>query len=776
MKLFSYLFLLLVTSSVNGQIITTVAGNGTMGYSGDGGPALIAQLGDMYYTYPAFDNAGNMYIAQNGNNTIRKIDAAGIITTIAGKKGIVGYSGDGGPALNALLYHPTSIAIDNANNIYFADRNGEIIRKISPSGIITTVSGQQTLNCGSGDGGPLALAQFQAISALAIDQFNNLYISDFGCCTIRKVNSSGIINTIAGNGTQGYSGDGGPATQAQLAYPCKVAVDNTGNIYIPDTQNHRIRKISVAGIITTFAGNGIQGYSGDGGPAISASMSFPGSIVIDNSGNFFIGDYNQVIRKIDASGTIITYAGNGTYGYSGDGGPAIMASIALTEGRISINHDSICFVNYQEGNVIRKIISCMTASIIQQPINDTLCNSGNAMFSIKASNSSNYLWQSKSGTGWTNLTDNNIYSGTATSTLVISGASTLMNNFQYRCSVVNSCGTVYSAVAVLSINSLSVPTISIFSSDSSICESSKVTFTASITNGGASPLYRWTKNGFEVGSNSSAYTDMDLKNGDVIACTLISNSSCIMASLVSSNLITVIINKKPVVEINQINTLCEGSAAILDAGIYSSYLWNTGSSYEQLTISNIGEYAVMVTDSNGCTGTDSLNVSNVFPSPKDFFMSDTSICANGNLLLKPNNDFKNYLWNTGSNGPSIFITQAGKYWVQVEDNNGCKGTDTIQVMVKDCMNDFFMPSGFTPNNDGNNDNLKPLLSRNLKNYQFWIYNRWGQLIFYSTDSKKGWDGNFKGLKQESNVFVWMCSYQFEGDVLKNKKGSVVLIR
>ena len=452
MRSLFFFFLLFLCASSTGQIITTVAGDGTVGYSGDGGPAINAQLGDLYYTYPAFDNAGNMYIAQNGNNTIRKIDIVGTITTIAGTNDVIGYSGDGGPAINALLYHPTSIAVDNNNNIYFADRNGDIIRKIDPSGIITTVSGQATTSCGVGDGGPLVLAQFWAISALTFDQFNNLYIADFGCNTIRKVNTAGIVSTIAGNGTWGYSGDGGSATQAQLAYPCKIAIDNAGNIYIPDAQNHRIRKVTTTGVISTFAGTGIQGYSGDGGPAINANMAFPGSIVIDNTGNFYFGDYNHVIRKIDGIGTITTYGGNGTYGYSGDGGPAILASMALTEGRISINNNDIFFANYTQGgpgHTIRKISNCLTATINQQPTNVTLCNSGNAIFNIGVSNVTGYQWQLNTGTGWTNLTDNSIYSGTLTNTLVITGATTSMNNYQYRCSVTNGCGTIFSTSASL---------------------------------------------------------------------------------------------------------------------------------------------------------------------------------------------------------------------------------------------------------------------------------------------------------------------------------------
>jgi gliding motility-associated-like protein len=528
--------------NINAQVITTVAGNGTVGSSGDGGPAVNAQLGDMYYCYPAFDKAGNMYISVSGDNIIRKVDKAGIITTIAGKKGVIGYSGDGGPATNALLYHPNSIVLDNAGNIIFADRNGDIQRKIDLSGTITTILGETSRTCGVGDGGPVAQAQFKTISAITSDGNGNLYTSDFGCNTVRKVDAAGIVKTIAGGAGYGFSGDGGSATAAKLSYPCKVAVDNAGNVYIPDAQNHRIRKVGVDGKITTIAGTGEPGYSGDGGPATAAKISFPGSVVIDKAGNLYIGDYNHVVRKIDAAGNISTYAGNGTAGYSGDGGPAIKASLLMTEGRISIDdNDNIYFVDPYRF-IIRKISDCVLPSINKQPVNVNLCNSGDAVFTMSAENATSYKWQILSGSVWTELTDNQLYSGTTSGTLKITGATTSLNGNQYRCVVINSCGNQISLAASLIITPPLAPAVEIQTPTTTICKGKEAIFTAVPQMGGVMPSFTWFKNGIATGAKTDVYTATDLVTGDVITCRLTSTSNCITKTTAESNAITMVVN------------------------------------------------------------------------------------------------------------------------------------------------------------------------------------------------------------------------------------------
>ena len=311
------------TAKNNINIINTLAGVGEWGYSGDGGPAteaLIQRPKGM-----ALDSEGNLYFADSLNDRIRKVDTSGIITTVAGI-GTAGYSGDGGPATEAALYQPTDVAVDSAGNLYIADFPNDRIRKVDTSGIITTVAGNGTAGY-SGDGGPATEASLHSPNYVTVDSAGNLYISDNGNYRLRKVDTSGIITTVAGNGTSAYNGDGGPATEASLSTG-DVVVDSAGNIYITDGSNYRIRKIDTNGIITTFAGNGTYGYYlGDGGPAIEAQLKYPGGLALDSAGNIYIANApNDRLRKVDTSGIITTVAGNGTEGYSGDGGLATEAS------------------------------------------------------------------------------------------------------------------------------------------------------------------------------------------------------------------------------------------------------------------------------------------------------------------------------------------------------------------------------------------------------------------------------------------------------------------
>jgi len=302
---------------VSNGVITTVAGNGTRGYSGDGGPATSAQLA--YPQSVAVDSAGNLYIADTSNSCIRKV-ANGVITTVAGN-GEFGFSGDNGPATSAQFNGPTGVAVDSGGNLYIADQPNQRIRKVS-NGLITTVAGGGT---SIGDNGPATNAQLYEPSGVAVDSAGNLYIADSYHYRIRKV-SNGVITTVAGNGTQGFSGDNGPATSAQFYELGGVAVDSAGNLYIADSANFRIRKVT-NGVITTVAGNGTQGFSGDGGPATNAQLNFPGSVAVDSAGNLYFADYDNFRIREVSNGVITTVAGNGTFGSSGDNGPATSAQL-----------------------------------------------------------------------------------------------------------------------------------------------------------------------------------------------------------------------------------------------------------------------------------------------------------------------------------------------------------------------------------------------------------------------------------------------------------------
>ncbi len=306
--------------------IDTVAGTSSRGFFGDGGPATSARLAFPWGV--AVDSADNLYIADSANNRIRKVNGSGTITTVAGT-GVAGFSGDAGPATSAELNDPGDVAVDTAGNLYIADFRNHRVRKVNGSGTITTVAGNGVQGF-SGDGGPATAAKLDRPSGVGLDSAGNLYIADSGKSRVRKVNGSGKINTVAGNGVQGFSGDGGPATKAKLNFPVDVAADGSGNLFISDSGNSRIRKVNGSGRISTVVGaTNVGAFSGDGGPATKARLSNPsGKLAVDNHGNLYIADHgNNRVRKVNGSGTITTVAGTGTPGFSGGGGLAIAAPL-----------------------------------------------------------------------------------------------------------------------------------------------------------------------------------------------------------------------------------------------------------------------------------------------------------------------------------------------------------------------------------------------------------------------------------------------------------------
>ncbi len=288
---------------LNGQVILTVAGSNHTSYTGDEGPATNAGL--YYPTGVAIDTFGNIFIADQNHNVIRKVNLSGIISTFAGS-GITGYTGDNGPATNARLNQPTCIALDSHGNLYISDESNNAIRKVNASGIITTIAGNGALGY-SGDGGPATNATLANPYGIVCDTSGNVFIADQLNHVIRKINTSGTISTFAGNNLPGYSGDGGPATLCQLYNPTGVTFDHLGNLFIADANNNVIRKVNATGIITTIAGTGAVGYTGDGSPATVAELNYPACLAFDDSGSLFISDLlNNVIPKNKCPAGIIT--------------------------------------------------------------------------------------------------------------------------------------------------------------------------------------------------------------------------------------------------------------------------------------------------------------------------------------------------------------------------------------------------------------------------------------------------------------------------------------
>ena len=350
-------------------VITTVAGTGTNGYSGDGGPATSAML--FQPAGVAVDTAGNLYIADTENYRIRMVTAKGIISTICGN-GDSDYTGDGGPASAATLHQPTGVALDGAGNIYIADYNNAAVRKIAPNGTITTVAGKGKFGY-SGDGGPATAALLNSVSDIKIDASGNLYIADYGNQRVRMVTPGGTISTIAGTGQIGFAGDGGPALSALFSGPTALAIDSTGAVIIADQGNNRVRRIVPGGAISTIAGQTL--LIGDGGSSTLARLTSPFNTATDSSQNLYIADSGENrIRKVSPSGTITTFAGTGAAAESGDGGPAAAAALRVPYGA-AVDSAGNVYIADAGNNAIRKV-SAATGNISVFAGNGSCCYAG----------------------------------------------------------------------------------------------------------------------------------------------------------------------------------------------------------------------------------------------------------------------------------------------------------------------------------------------------------------------------------------------------------------
>ena len=344
-------------------VITTVAGTGVRGFGGDDGPASSARLDSPKGI--AVDRLGNLYVADFWNHRIRKVTRDGVISTFAGS-GEQGFGGDGGPAATAQLNNPGALTLDALGNLYLTDHGNYRVRKIDSSGVITSVAGTGVQGF-AGDGGPAVSAQLNDPAGLATDRAGNLYVADFGNARIRKVSPDGVITTVAGSGTAGFAGDGGPATAARLDGPLGLAVDAAGNLYLADFYSHRMRKVDAAGVITTVAGNGTVGFGGDGEAAPSAALAYPCEVAVDAAGNLYIADRdNHRIRKVTPGGVITTVAGNGSPGFGGDGGPATSASMHSPMG-VAVDAEGNLYIAEHGGERVRKVVFATEPLAISTP-------------------------------------------------------------------------------------------------------------------------------------------------------------------------------------------------------------------------------------------------------------------------------------------------------------------------------------------------------------------------------------------------------------------------
>ncbi len=357
--------------------LKTMVGSGASGFSGDGGPAIEAQL--QLPAGLAFDSQGNLYIADRANHRVRKVDQRGTITTVAGN-GTAGFSGDGGPATEASLNLPSDVVVDKQDNLYISDRSNNRIRKVNRKGMIQTFAGNGKDGY-HGDNMPALKATLDKPFGLALDKHNNLYIADRGNNRIRKVDSSGLISTVAGDGGFYFIGDNGPAYRASIAGPTGVTVDDNGNVYIADRSNNRIRMVDKQGLIRTIMGTGHQEYNGDSELGRETSLHLPFGVELDKNGDLLVIDRSHYrIRKLTMKGSkVTTLAGNGVKQFGGDGGPAQGANLEFPHGIDVDSKDNVVFADKSHFRIRKITPEGIISTIVGNGIRGNIGDGGPAL-------------------------------------------------------------------------------------------------------------------------------------------------------------------------------------------------------------------------------------------------------------------------------------------------------------------------------------------------------------------------------------------------------------
>jgi gliding motility-associated-like protein len=601
---------------------------------------------------------------------------AQIIVTIAGNH-IMGFSGAGGQATKAgvgLLY---GVVVDKFGNVYAADQSNNVIWKINAAGVISLYAGTG-LQGYSGDGGQATQALLYQPAWLGMDRTGNLYFTDQQGIYIREVSAAGIISTVAGNPAQHFSGgDGGPLAAATFNSIRGIVADALGNLYISD--NNTIRMVNTAGIIHTIAGTGTSGYSGDGGPAVQAQLNEPYGVGVDQAGNIYIPDANNnVVRKIDPAGIISTIAGvQQSAGYNGDGGAAINAKLDFPWA-LAVDGNGNVFID-DEGNwEIRKIDP---AGIITDYGGDHLLG--------------------YSGDGGP-ATAAEISYPTA---LACDPAGNLFMTdvFNYVVREIKPC---------VAAPGTANPSVRIATATTSVCSRVPVSFVATPTDGGDSVSYQWEVNGVDVGTDNSLFVMDSLRDGDSVRCVMTAEGSC--SAPVGSNMLEMTVQPSPTVAVQPADTVIAfgksvGLVAVV-AGPVQNYVW----------MPSVG------------------------------------------------------LSNAGVADPVAMPEVTTTYRLTVSTVAGCSAWDTAHVGV---VRPFGLPNAFTPNGDGRNDVFRIPPGVGVALIRLVVYNRDGGRVFMTTDAAQGWDGTVDGVRQPAGAYVWTAEYV---DMLTGKRvqvnGTVVLVR
>lgn len=879
--LLAFLAFVLIPLMGETQILSTVAGNGSSGFSGDGGLAVNAALRNA--TDVCVDNNGNLYIADRNNFRIRKVNlASGIISTFAG-------NGSTGPALNGVnalsgSFTPWAVTLDKNNNLYITDEALAIVQKVDiNTNIITKVAGSGIKLGPSGPGLHALNTSFWEPYQSSLDREGNIYIADYSYRRVRKVDAiTGLTSDFAGNGTTTGDGDGGPANQASLKSPSATCVDPEGNLFIIDQSGYKIRRVDAkTGVITTFAGTGVYGIPGDGVPAATSRIGAPISITCDVAGNIYFAADNSTINKINVSSGIMTrVAGTGIQAFSPDGTPVLSANLNSVRGICIDKNGDLYFV--EGGNRIRKIAAIApavcVASISIFPTSTIICQGQLTTFTAAAINSGNdpiFTWkknkvQVATGVSYSasdlndqdtiecSLTSNAscvlqrsvesnsvVISVTPVATPVISIATaqtevcktvntvftaTVSNtglnpSYQWLINQIstgnnspvlstvtlndgdivacivsssNSCATTNVALSntiTMVVRDPIMPSVTITSSAESVCEGGDIGFTALPAHGGTAPSYSWEVNGAVIlNANTAAYNRNDLKDKDVVVCKMTSNAVCATISQVVSGPITVSVVSPPTVTIHAADTaLCSGSPASFTAstahgGNNPQYEWqvngvtvSSANTFVNYKLKNSDKINCLLTASTVCSTAIKSNIIMVTVHPlPDLQLDSVVVALKGHpITLSPivSQNVISYQWSpsSGLNNPASPFPSATPgstivYQLTILSSEGCTVSDNIKVII---LENIDVPNVFSPNGDGVHDVWQiPGLS-SYPGCSVLVFNRNGQVIYRSSGYDKPWDGLYNGTPVPVGAYYFIIDPK---NGVNQFSGSVTIIR
>lgn len=792
--------------------VTSFAGSGQTG-SADGAMQAAS------FNHPirsGFDAAtGNFYVADRDNNLIRSVTRQAVVNTYA--------SG---------FFQPNGVVVSPDGDLFVADAASNTIKQVKQGGVVSTFAGNGSQSFQDGMG---TAAGFYYPYDLVMDTFGNLYVVDSQNNAIRKITPSGVVSTLAGNGAPGYAD--GLGAQASFNSPNNIAIDQSNNLYVGDTHNNRIRMITPAGMVTTIAGSGATGYQD--GPDASATFNSPGGIAVDDGGDLFVSDVsNYVIRRIDAKGFVTTLAGAGTAGDMDGLGKA--AKIGRTYGAM-LDPDGSLFVTDLDNNKIKIIqvtgftidktlpaglsFDPLTGKIsgtptIVSPATDytvtayNLGGSSSAVVNIRVISaislatiphktvcSTDFAPNVTGGAGYYTVTSSNLAVATIVNGnihIVAPGTTTI-----------TATDGVTSQSQALTVDQPVTPTISINPSTYSGCDGMSYTYTATVTNAGTSPTYQWYVNGQAAGSNSNSFTSSSLKNGDIINCILTNTTDCVTGPATSNNAtLTSIPYITPAVSIQSsaTGTVPQGTeitftATATNGGSNPIYQWqvnnvNVGTNsptYSNNCFNDGDVVTCTLTNQGGACLTANSATSNIITVSTSASAGTITVSASATTIYmgqfvtftvtavgignSPVFQWKVNNADVGTNN-SIYSTNSlknGDVVTCVLTDNGCTtpitgNSITMTVLVPPGIT---IPTAFTPNNDGINDQWQIEALSGYPNCMVDIFTRYGTMIFHSKGYSQPWDGTFKGNKLAPGTYYYLIDL---GNNSPKLSGYVTLIR